>query len=143
MKILSKVLFLFTVIAAATGLAHSQTTATLTGTVKDPQGAVIAGATITVHAVATGADRTAVSDNAGDYVLSSLQPGEYTVQVKMAGFALYTVKSLVLQVDQKASLPFSLSLQSADEIIQVEVGAPLIAAASITVGQLSVKAEVH
>jgi hypothetical protein len=136
MKILSKGLFLFTVIAAATGLAHSQTTATLTGTVKDPQGAVIAGATITVHAVATGADRTAVSDNAGDYVLSSLQPGEYTVQVKMAGFALYTVKSLVLQVDQKASLPISLSLESAGEIIQVEGGAPLIDAASITVGQV-------
>jgi len=136
MKILSKISFLFIVIAVATGLAHSQTTATLTGTVKDPQGAVIAGAAITVHAVATGADRTTVSDGAGDYVLSSLQPGEYTVQVKMTGFALYTVKSLVLQVDQKASLPISLSLESAGEIIQVEGGAPLIDAASITVGQV-------
>ncbi|CAN5683492.1 TonB-dependent receptor [soil metagenome] len=130
---ISVVFSLFTLWAV---IAHAQTTATLTGTIKDPQGAVLPGASITVHSVATGADRATLSDSVGDYLVPSLQPGEYTVQVKMEGFALYTVKSLVLQVDQRAALPITLALASAGETVQVEGTAPLIDAASITVGQV-------
>jgi hypothetical protein len=136
MRIFRKAWFLLSLTTVCVGLAHAQTTATLTGTIKDPQGGVLPGASITVHSVATGADRVMTSDGAGDFVVPSLQPGEYTVQVKVAGFALYTVKSLALQVDQKANLPISLALESAGETIQVEGGAPLIDAASVTVGQV-------
>jgi hypothetical protein len=128
--------FLLFPLTFCAAIAHAQTTATLTGTVKDPQGAVIAGASVTIHAVATGTDRVVTSDNVGDFVAPSLQPGEYTVQIKMPGFALYTIRSLVLQVDQKASLNIPLALASAGETVEVEGAAPLIDAASITVGQV-------
>ena len=56
-----------------------QSTATLAGTVKDPSGAVLPGATVVVHNNGTGTDRSVQSDSAGDYVVPSLQPGDYTI----------------------------------------------------------------
>ncbi len=126
MPLFRKIVFLLFPLTFCAGVAHAQTTATLTGTVKDPQGAVIGGASITIHAVATGTDRILTSDNVGNFVAPSLQPGEYTVQITMPGFALYTIRSLVLQVDQKASLNIPLALASAGETVEVEGAAPLI-----------------
>lgn len=123
--------------------AYAQTTATLSGTVKDSQGGLLPGATITVHSVSTGAERVAKSGSAGDFSLPSLLPGEYTVQVQADGFALYTVKSLILQVDQKASIPITLAVASAGETVQVESGAPVIDAQTITVGQVIDKTTVQ
>src|ERR1700761_1820122 len=74
------------------GVAFAQSTATLSGTVTDPSGAVVPGAQITVHAVATGTDRVVKSDDAGTYTVPSLQPGEYSVVVESSGFAKYTIK---------------------------------------------------
>jgi hypothetical protein len=121
---------------AFSGIGNAQSTATLSGTVKDPSGALLAGARITVHSVATGADRVGISDSVGDYVVPSLQPGEYTVEAKAPGFSLFTVKSLVLQVDQVAALIISLALESVGETVEVSSGSPVIDAASITVGQV-------
>ncbi len=116
--------------------AFAQSTATLAGTIKDPSGAVLPGATVVVHNNGTGAERTFVSDSAGQYVVPSLAPGEYNISVMAAGFGQYTVKSYVLQVDQKATLDVPLALASKGEIVQVEGGAPVIQAESITVGEV-------
>jgi hypothetical protein len=130
-------LLLFVVVfALGTISALGQSTATLSGTVKDPSGALLPGAEITVQSVATGASRLAVSDSAGSYVVPSLQPGEYTVTATAAGFSRYTVKSLVLQVDQAAALNISMAVASAGETIQIEGTAPLIDSATVTVGQV-------
>jgi hypothetical protein len=135
MKWIAKLSLPVAMIACA-GVAFAQSTATLSGTVKDPSGAVLPGATITVVAAATGAQRVVTSDSAGNYVVPSLQPGTYTVQAQAPGFGLFTVKSLVLQVDQAAALNISLSVASAGETIDVADGAPVIDAGSITVGQV-------
>jgi hypothetical protein len=116
------------------GVAFAQSTATLSGTVTDPSGAVLPGAQITVHAVATGTDRVVKSDSAGTYTVPSLQPGEYSVVVEAPGFAKYTLKSLVLQVDQKAEIRIPLAVQSAGETVEVVGGTPVIDTGTITVG---------
>ncbi len=116
--------------------AFAQSTATLAGTVKDPTGAVLPGATVTIHNNGTGANRTITSDSAGQYVAPSLIPGDYTITVVAPGFSTYTVKSYVLQVDQKATLDVPLAPASAGETVQVEGGAPVIQAESITVGEV-------
>src|SRR5258707_1234704 len=72
MRIFRKAWFLLSWMTVCAGLAHAQTTATLTGTIKDPQGGVLPGASITVHSIATGADRVMTSDGAGDFVVPSL-----------------------------------------------------------------------
>ena len=116
--------------------AFAQSTATLAGTVKDPTGAVLPGATVTIHNNGTGANRAITSDSAGQYVAPSLIPGDYTITVVASGFSTYTVKSYVLQVDQKATLDVPLAPASAGETVQVEGGAPVIQAESITVGEV-------
>src|SRR2546425_7929484 len=82
----------------------AQSTATLSGVVTDPSGAVVPGAQVTVHSLATGLDRQLVTDSAGLYTAPSLVPGDYQVQAKAAGFSLYTVKKVTLEVDQRATL---------------------------------------
>ncbi len=57
--------------------ASAQSTATLQGTVTDPQGAVVGNAKVTVRNRETGAERTAETDEAGGYQFASLQPGDY------------------------------------------------------------------
>ena len=114
----------------------AQSTATLAGTVKDASGAILPGATVVVHNNGTGADRTLTSDSAGEYVAPSLIPGDYTVTVSAPGFSTYIEKSYVLQVDQKATLDVPMAPASAGETIQVEGGAPVIQAETITVGEV-------
>jgi hypothetical protein len=127
----SAVIFVaFTVVAAA------QSTATLSGTVTDSSGAVLPGAQVAIHNKGTGADRAIVSDSAGQYVVPSLEPGEYSVKVTAAGFGGYTVQSYILQVDQKARLNVPLSPASAGETVEVQGTVPLIDSESITVGQV-------
>jgi len=135
MKI-SRLISLVALILGVSALAHAQSTASLAGTVKDPSGAVVPGAKITIHSVATGADRSTLSDNAGDYALPSLQPGDYTLTAKAQGFAGYTLKSLNLQVNQSITINIPLGLASVGETVQVEAGAPLIETGTITVGEV-------
>ena len=114
----------------------AQSTSTLSGTVKDPSGAVLPGAQVVIHNLGTGVDRTVVSDGAGQYVAPSLPPGDYSVRVTANGFSAYSVPRLTLQVDVKTSLDAALAPASAGETIEVESATPLIESESITVGQV-------
>ncbi len=76
--------------------------ATLTGSVTDPTGAVVEGATVVVHSNETNTDvRTVTTDASGNYTVTNLQPGNYTVTVKQAGFQSYVAQNVVLEVAQK------------------------------------------
>jgi len=127
-------LLVFVATCAATGFAQS--TATLSGVVKDPTGAAVPNAQIVLHSTTTGAERSVVSDSVGDYTIASLQPGDYTITAKAAGFALFTIKSLLLQVDQSEQLNIPLALTSAGETVEVGGSAPLIESGSVTVGEV-------
>ena len=118
------------------GGSFAQSTATLSGVVTDPSGAVVPGAQVTVHSLATGLDRQLVTDNAGLYVAPSLVPGDYQVQVKASGFSLYTVKQVTLEVDQRVAVNMALALSTAGETVQVESTASQMETQSITVGQV-------
>ena len=65
--------------------AYAQSTATLSGTVTDPSGAVVPQAQVTVRGLATGVNRVVTSDAAGNYTVPSLQPGSYSVSVQATG----------------------------------------------------------
>ncbi|SEC44889.1 TonB-dependent receptor [Terriglobus roseus] len=117
-------------------IVFAQSTATLSGTVKDPSGAVLPGAQVMIHNLGTGAERSLVSDSAGQYVAPSLAPGDYSVRVTANGFGTYTVPRLTLLVDAHASLDVPMSPASAGETVQVESTASLIEADTITVGEV-------
>jgi hypothetical protein len=124
-------LFLFMVAGAC-----AQSTATLTGIVTDPSGAVVANAQVKIHSLATGGDRNVVTDNAGIYVAPSLQPGDYEVEATAAGFSAFKVQKISLALDQHVTINMKLAISSAGETVQVESGEPVIDTASSTVGQV-------
>jgi hypothetical protein len=94
--------------------------ATLTGTVTDPTGAVVAGATIVVHSQETGADvRTVTTSNSGNFNITNIPAGRYTVTVNNAGFQTYIAKDVDLNVAEKHTLDVQLQTGKTSEHIEV------------------------
>ncbi|HUI57444.1 MAG TPA: TonB-dependent receptor [Bryobacteraceae bacterium] len=99
----------FWVIAAflcVSAVLNGQTTA-LTGTVTDPSGAVIPGASVSIVNAQTGATRSAVSDTQGRYNMPQLTPGTYKLTAKASGFADVVIDKLELLVNQPATVPIA------------------------------------
>ena len=93
---------------AVTALAQTET-GQITGKVTDPNGALVAGAAVTLTSVETGAQRTATTNDDGIYAITNLQPGVYDIAVQAANFAKSTQRVQVT-VGAKASLDTTLSV---------------------------------
>jgi len=85
-------------------LAQSQTTGRITGTIKDPRGAVVAGATITATNKATGEERSAVTDDGGVFSVPLLPPGDYKVRISAKGFSPAAVESVRVAITESATI---------------------------------------
>jgi hypothetical protein len=97
-----------------------QITATVTGTVSDPNAAVVPGATVTVTSVDTGLVKTATTNDDGQYTVAFLQPGNYNIRIEKTGFAPFTRENIQLEVAQTAGIDFTLSVTGGE--VQVNVG---------------------
>lgn len=107
-------------VTLAPRLASAQTSnGTLTGTVTDPSGAAIVGASVTIQSVETGTTRSALTISNGTYRVESILPGTYTVTVKAAGFAEAVVKNLSIPASVVTSSDVSLKLGGAQDVVQV------------------------
>ena len=116
--------------------AWGQSTAAISGTVTDPSGAVVVNAHVTVHSLATGADRVINTDTDGLYAVPSLQPGDYKIQATAPGFSTYTVPKITLDVARQVTVNMHLAVSSAGETVQVETATQQIESQTITVGQV-------
>src|SRR3984885_12008721 len=85
--IASLALLVIALMMAPSLVAQSLVSGDLTGTVTDPSGAVVSGATVTLKSDATGATRTTTSNASGAYRFSLLQPGSYTITANASGFS--------------------------------------------------------
>jgi hypothetical protein len=104
----------------ASSAAAQVNTATLSGTIQDPQGLGVKGATITLENRADGAQRTAVTDESGRYNIVGLPPGNYRITVEGgAGFGRYENPSLELTVGEDATLDPQLSLSGVSQTVTV------------------------
>src|SRR5829696_7704975 len=83
-------------------LALAQGTGEITGTITDATGSIVPGASVRVTNTATGAERNAISNEAGVYSVPALPPATYAVVVELQGFQTQTRRELVLQVQQVA-----------------------------------------
>src|SRR5690348_11366307 len=77
----------------------AQSTAQISGNVKDQTGAVLPGADVSVTQTDTGINRTAVTDETGSFVLPNLATGPYRVEVSLPGFRTFVQTGVVLQVN--------------------------------------------
>jgi hypothetical protein len=85
-------------------VAGQAVTGTIAGTVVDQQGSVIPGAAVTVINEATGDTRAVVTDGRGDFQVTPLQPGTYTVRVELESFRTYERRSNVLSAAERLSI---------------------------------------
>ncbi|HKP87649.1 MAG TPA: TonB-dependent receptor [Blastocatellia bacterium] len=109
-------------LAQGSTLALAQAeTGSISGTVTDPSGAVVAAANIVIKAVETGLERRSVTSDAGTYTVTNLQPGLYDVRIEAQGFAPRTQRAQVT-VGAKVSLDFDLSAQASSEEVTVVAG---------------------
>src|ERR1039458_6930243 len=101
------------------GAAWAQT-GSVTGTVKDPSGAAIAGATVVVTSPERGITRQMATNSTGEYNESALQPGSYDIIVTAPSFKKYQVKGLKLDVGEKARVDVTLEVGAATTEVVVE-----------------------
>lgn len=90
--------------------AQSAATAALSGTVLDPNGAVIQGATVTVTQNATGVKRETRTTDEGFFVIPGLAAGEYEVLTQAKGFSNHLITAVTAQVGQNLALNINLQL---------------------------------
>jgi hypothetical protein len=120
------------VLAIAYPAAAQITTGTVAGTIKDAQGGVIPGATITLVSEARGTRMApAVTNATGDFVIANVTPDTYTVEVTMPGFKTITRKGVqVSGGDRVAVGALTLEIGGTTEVVDVTAEAPLIQAQS-------------
>src|SRR5579883_356173 len=111
-----------------------QVTASISGTVKDPGGAVLPQTNITVINVNTGKREKATSDATGLYIFPSLPVGAYTLLAEHDGFANTTLSGIALQVYQKAVVDILMQVGAAQQTVEVNGSTPLVDPTTASLG---------
>src|SRR5205085_2690497 len=114
----SSVLGVFLISLCATGaFGQGTTTGTLNGAVKDQNGAVVAGANVTVRNEATGTERKATSGDDGVFVVDQVPPGSYSIIVEGQGFKRTVAPKIIVELSQTATVNITLELGSVSETV--------------------------
>jgi len=111
---------------AGTLWAQSAATAELHVTVKDPKGAVVGNATVTVRNEAQNFQRITASKPNGEYSFPLLPPGKYSVTAEAQGFGKFVAENVAVTVGQIAELPVTLQVAAAKETVNVSAEAELV-----------------
>jgi hypothetical protein len=117
--------FLCATLALSSSLAFGQSQAAaadLGGTVRDPNGAAVAGATVVAKNKANGLTRSVTTDGDGGYQIISLPPGQYDITIKAQGFADNKVPDVTLTVGQRAELEVQLQIGTVGGEVNVDIG---------------------
>jgi outer membrane receptor protein involved in Fe transport len=131
-----RLLFFVVVAFVTTGLVSAQEgTATLRGTITDPNGSVLPNATVSIVNQETGINRrTAVTNSAGDYVFSALNPGLYRITVELSGFKKSFKDNVKLDVGETQNFNFALEVGGSQETVTVTSDPPLVETSTNVVG---------
>ena len=137
MKAMRALLFVVAVAMILTApalMAQTGSTGALTGTITDPSGAVISGATVTATNIATGAERTDTTTSDGVFKFSLLSPGNYRVRISASGFKTAEAASVTVNVADTAVLNHSLEIGAQSVQVTVEATTVQIQTENATTG---------
>ena len=124
---ITSLLMLAAMFTASIAVSYAQTaTATIVGTVLDPQGGVVANAIVVARNVDTGIERTTQSTSEGLYRFGNLPPGVYDVRVEAQGFSKATAKAIKLQVGEQRDVNFALVVSGTSATVDVTAGDVLV-----------------
>ncbi len=112
----------FLIVLACVVSASAQQTGTVRGTVKDPTGAVVPGAKVTITDEKTNQSQTAQTTGEGDFQFSNLLPGEYTMTIEGPSFKTLTLNDVRVELNQTTDIPVQLTVGLAGETVEVSAG---------------------
>src|SRR5499427_1450301 len=110
--------------------------ASLTGIVSDQSGAKVPGATVTATNQATNVAYTAVSNEAGNYSITSVPVGTYVLKAELSGFKTATTDPIQVEAKAIVRLDFTLQVGAVEETLLVTGQSPLLQTESVTVGEV-------
>ena len=112
--------------ASCPAFAQSTTEGAIAGTVADPSGSVLSGASVTLHNDGTNAEIKLVTDDSGYFKAPLVQPGTYTVTVSASGFGDYSAKTVAVTVGSLTELHPVLKTGTTVESVEVTGESPLL-----------------
>ena len=139
---LNRLMLLVALLAPPATAAAQQETATLSGTIRDSSGAVVAGAEITATNTDTNIVSRTNSGADGGFVIASLRPGAYSITVETTGFQKMVRTGVTLQVAQVARFDLVLQAGQITEAVEVRAGTPLLETATSSRGSVIVRGAV-
>jgi outer membrane receptor protein involved in Fe transport len=114
--------------------ASAQTTGRIIGTIKDPQGAVLPGATVTASSPALQGEQTQVTDQDGSFRFLSLPVGRYVIKVDLSGFRTIEQPDVQVGLDRTVDLQLSMQVAGVAETVNVTSVSPTVDTTSTTIG---------
>ena len=138
----AKTLALFLITVLGLNVAAQQITGSIRGTVQDPSGAIVRGATVTAKQVETGLTRVVAADHQGEYVLVELPIGHYQMEVQAKGFQTYLQQGISLDVNQNATIAIRLKLGAETQQVEVSANAALVQSTVTSLGQTVMEHEI-
>jgi len=114
-----RLMFLFSALFVFTSVALGQNTGTISGTVQDQSGAVVAGANVKAQNPATSFSRETTSATNGFYRFDQLPVGTYTISVEAAGFKKSVTQAVALSVNDSLTLDLKLEVGQVSEVVTV------------------------
>ena len=129
-----KTLIQLAICVACCGLVYGQAVSQISGNVKDETGALVPWVQVTATQTATGFKRTALTDEAGGYLLLNLPLGPYRLDATKMGFRTYVQTGIELQVSSTPEIAITLGVGQVSESVQVEANASQIETRSVGVG---------
>jgi outer membrane receptor protein involved in Fe transport len=133
---------IFTVATSSNPCFGQGATAAINGTISDSSGAVIPEATVVLDNVATGIERSAVTNQAGQYVFPDVIPGTYTLKVSKEGFNTVRQTEFTLNVNENSTRDVTLALGATTQQVTVTATAAHLEAASAELGTVIGTSEV-
>src|ERR1700676_2035618 len=117
------------------GQAYAQVAgATLTGTVKDPSGAVVPNAQVSITDIDTSVSRSVSSNAAGLYTAPNLLPGNYELRVTSTGFRTQVERGITLTVGAQQQLDITMQVGQITQTVEITTEAPTVELTSSELG---------
>jgi Carboxypeptidase regulatory-like domain/TonB dependent receptor len=137
-----KVLCLLVTLLAGWSANAQQITGSIRGTVVDPSGALVQGASVIATQTETGLTRSTTADHSGAYVLLELPIGHYQLQAEAKGFEKYVQQGITLNVNETATVLVHLVVGTETEQVQVTADAQLIQDTVTSLGKVVSEREI-
>lgn len=135
-RVLTMMLLGFLVSLISVHPSWSQARAQVSGTVKDPSGAVLPGVEVTVTQTDTGISRNTLTNETGAFELPNLPLGPYRLEAALTGFRTYVQTGIVLEVNSNPVINAVLQIGQVTETVEVQANATLVETRATGIGQV-------